>query len=325
VPGGKPLFRADFRYAARGGFREGSAYSSAGYPFILGAALKVVSQDMDDDPVGTMLACSKTLREAAPENIWRSREFLFKDAGIERRYLPVYEVFNLLPEQDLRLVIQNNLAVGIQSETLGSLFMYKSTVRTDAGASERVIPPHSFDRRRVDPLLPTIVFEDGRLNPANAAPDLRAFLRRNDEAYEELFRALRKDTLALSPDGAAIIKSIYVAMVYAPKRQAFDGFATAREPMTQIRGFAEHLARRAVDTSGAKALAASVYGSGEDLEFMARWCSSRKREAIADELKRLERTLSEGTADLEAVVIDRFAILEKARVAADADARGQKT
>jgi len=271
-----------------------------------------------------MVRCSNALLEAAPEKAWRSRVFVFRDAGMEREYLPVYELFNLLPEQDLRLVIQNNLAAGAQSETLGSLFLYRSIVRTEAGSSERVVPPHSFDRNRVDPLLPVSVFEDGRLDPSNAAPDLQAFLRRNDEAYEDLFRALRKDTLALSSNGVALIRSMYVAMVYAPKRKAFDGFVSARDPMTQIRELPDHLARRAVDTSGAKALAAAVYGSAEDLDFLARWCSTRKREAIADELKRLDSALSEGLADLEAVIIDRFSILEKARDIVAAAARGQK-
>lgn len=248
---------------------------------------------------------------------------MFRDAGIERPYLPVYELFNLLPAQDLRLVIQNNIAAGAQSESLGSLFMYKSVEKTDAGISERVEPPHSFDRRRVDPLFPATILEDGRLDPANAAPDLQAFLRRNDEAYEDLFKALRKDTLALSPDGTAIIGSIYVALVYAPKRRAFDGFVAAREPMTQIRGFAERIARRAVDTSSTRALAAAVYGSTEDLDFIARWCSSRKREAIADELKNLERALACGLVDLETAVIDRFTILEKARAAVEAESSEQ--
>lgn len=324
VLGGKPLFRADFRYAARGGFREGSAYASAGYPRIVGTSLGVHSGDLDADPVGTMVMCSQALLGTAPENTWRSRVFVFKDAGTERTYLPVYELFNLLSKQDLRLVVQNNLASGAQSETLGSLFMYRSIVRTEAGSSERVVPPHSFDRNRIDPLLPVSVFEDGRLAPSNAAPDLRAFLQSNDEAYEELFRALRKDTLALSDTGVALIRSIYVAMVYAPKRLAFDGFVSSREPMSQIREFPETIARRAVDMSGAKALAAAVYGSAEDLEFLIRWCSTRKREAIADELKRLDSALSEGIADLETVVIDRFAILEKARAIVAADTRGQK-
>jgi len=324
VLGVKPVFRADFRYAVRGAFREGSAYTGWGYPFLVGASLGVAALDTNEDPVGTMVACSRVLLEAALEEVWRSRAFMYRDAGIERTYLPVYELFNLLAEQDLRLVIQNNLAVGIQAGTLGSLFMYRSAIRTDAGMSERVLPPHSLDRRRIDPLLPGTVGEDGRLDPVHAAPDLQAFLRRNDEAYEELFQALRKDKLELSANAAAIIRSIYVALVYAPRRRAFDGFVSAREPMTQIRGFAEHTARRAVDTSGAKTLAAAVYGSGEDLEFIARWCSTRKREAIADEQKRLELALSEGVADLEAVVRDRFAILEKARAITVADTREQK-
>ncbi|OHD22246.1 MAG: hypothetical protein A2Y38_21500 [Spirochaetes bacterium GWB1_59_5] len=311
--GNKPFFRADFRYAVRGGFREGSAYTSASYPVLLSKALGIYHQAMDYDPIGAIVACSKALLRETFEDAWAPRSFLFKDVGIERSYLPVYELFNMLSEQDLRLVIQNNIAAGAQSETLGSLFMYRSAVKTDAGISERLTPSHSLDRKRVDPLLPNTIFEDGRFDPVNAAPDLQAFLRRNDEAYEDLFRALRKDTLALSEDGAAIIRSIYVAMVYAPKRSAFDGFVSAREPMTQIREFSEHLARRAVDTSGAKALAAAVYGSKEDLDFITRWCSSRKRETIADELKRLDKALSEGLADLEAVVIDRFAILEKVK------------
>lgn len=324
VLGGKPLFRADFRYAARGGFREGSAYASAGYPLIVGSSLGIALEDQEDDPLGTMLACSRAMLTAAPERVWHSRAFMFKNAALERSYLPIYELFNLLSDQDLRLVIQNSLAAGAQSETLGSLILYKSPARTDNGLRERTVPPHSFDRERVDPLLPATVFEDGRLDPVNAAPDLRAFLQRNDEAYEDLFRALRKDTLALSGTGAAIIRSIYVALVYAPKRREFDGFVSAREPMMQLRGFAEHLARRAVDTSGAKTLAAATYGSAEDLEYIARWCSSRKREAIADELKRLDLALSEGMADLESVIADRFAVLEKARAAADAAAREGK-
>ena len=318
---GAKYFRADFRYAARGAFREGNVYTSTGYPIVVAKSLGVASAGKIDDPLGTMLLCSKAMLGTAPENVWRSRVFLFKDAGIERSYLPVYELLNLLPEQDLRLVLQNNLAVGPQSDTLGSLFMYKTTVKTDSGIGERVVPPHSFDRMRVDPLLPLAVFEDNRLDPANAAPDLQAFLLRNDEAYEELFKALRKDTLALSSEGAGIVKSIYVAQVYVPKRRSFDAFVSARDPMTQIRGLPGHLARRAVDASDAQALAAAVYGSKEDLNFVARWCSRRKREAIADELKRLDRSLSEGIADLEAVIVDRFALLEKAKEAGEADAK----
>ncbi|MBN2874804.1 MAG: hypothetical protein JXM71_06895 [Spirochaetales bacterium] len=318
---GKPVFRVDFRYAARGSFREGSAYSPVGYPLVLARATGCDGSAAADDAIATMIAVSKALPGNAPDGYWAERAFRFSGAN-DRPYLPVYELLNLLSDDDARLVVQNNLVIKAPGAALGALFLFKTTLRTpDAEDRERVEPPHSLDPQRVYPMMPATVFEDGRLSAQNASANLEEFLRRNDEAYEELFQAVRRDALSLSEAGAALIRSVYVAQVYSTKRRAFDAMVTAGRPFDEFKELSEHVARRAVDTSGPETIAAAVYGSAEALAFVQRWCSTRKKQSITDELERIEATLADGTADIGALIDSRSSLLDKAATIVETERR----
>ena len=220
-----------------------------------------------------------------------------------------------------QLVIQNYLVIKAPGAALGALFLYRGPTQTPTGVRERVVAPHSFDPQRVNPFLPASVFEDGRLAAANAADSPEDFLRRNDEAYEGLFQALRRDALALSPEGGALIRSLYLRQVYSEKRRAFDASVQAGKPFDEFKMLPESIARRAVDTSGAESIAAGVYGSKEALAFVARWCSRRKQDAIAEELRRIEWSLAEGNADIGVLTTERRSLVDKAGAFLEADRR----
>jgi hypothetical protein len=266
-----------------------------------------------------MVAASEALVGEAPDSFWADRAFPFGRAR-PRPYLPVYELLNLLSEDDTRLVVQNNLVLKAPGPALGALFLYRSPAHspgTEDGG--RVEAPHSFDPQRIYPMLPGSVFEDGRLHVRNAAPDAAELLRRNDEAYEELFQALRKDAVSLTAEGAALVRSVYVAQVYSSRRQAFDALVEEGKPFKELKALPEIMARRAVDQSGAESIAAAVYGSKEALAFVSRWCSRRKQDAIAEALKRMEVAFAEGVADVGEMVDDRLAILDKVKAIVEAD------
>ncbi|HAE21634.1 MAG TPA: hypothetical protein DCG47_04830 [Spirochaetaceae bacterium] len=317
---GKPVFRADFRYAARGAFREGSAYASIRYPHILARALAFADDSNGEDALGAMLAISGALRDEAPDSYWADRAFSYP-GNRARHYLPLYELLNLLSDTDAQLVIQNYLVIKAPGAALGALFLYRGPTKTPTGVCERVVAPHSFDPQRVNPFLPASVFEDGRLAAANAADSPEDFLRRNDEAYEGLFQALRRDALSLSPEGGALIRSLYLQQVYSEKRRSFDALVQEGKPFDEFRRLPESLARRAADTSGAEAIAAGVYGSKEALAFVARWCSRRKQDAIAEELERIASSLRDGNADIGVLVRKRWSLMEKAAALLEADKR----
>jgi hypothetical protein len=317
---GKPVFRADFRYFVKGTFIEGRAYASQVYPLLLAKALGCdISNLAADDPIAAMLLASRSMIEAAPGRIWSGRCFTGGASGHERKFMPVYELFNILSDTDLRLVIQNHVAVKIRGPNLGALFMYRRTVRTDTGTMERVVNPHSFDHDRVDPLFPESVFADGWLDPAHAAMGEDDFIERNEAVIDDLFKAINKDTLSLSSDGKACIRDLYVSLLYPARRSRLDAMIKEGRPMDELRQLPEAIARRAVDASGARVLAALAYGSEPALAFITPWCSRRKQEAIEDETRRLESLLKEGRAEIDGVLADRMAILDKAQSFMQAD------
>ncbi len=314
----KAVLRLDFRYWVRGAYREGSTYSGTSYPHIAAQALGCTPPAARDDAIGALLAGSRAMIDAAPESYWLERAFSFAGSKV-RHYLPVYELLNLLSDDDTRLVVQNNLVIKAPGASLGALFMYRKNLQSPEGAREYIVPPHSLDTQRVYPLFPESVFEDRRLEPATAAADLDDFLHRNDEAYEELFQAVRRDALSLSAEGTALIRSVYVAQVYSQRRRAFDTLVAAGKPFDEFKEFPERIARRSVDTNGAEPIAAAVYGSKEALAFVARWCSRRKQESIGEELKRIKTSLAEGVADLDALIANRLVLLEKAKAFVEAE------
>ncbi len=314
----KPVFRADFRYAARGAFREGSVYASVRSPLALARALAGADEANALDPIGTMVSLSAALRREAPDGYWAARAFTYPALrGVP--YLPVYELLNMLSDRDAQLVIQNHLVIKTPGAMLGSIFLYRGRSKAAEGTRERVEAPHSFDHLRIYPYLPASVFTEGRLSAANAAEGLEEFLRRNDEAYEGLFQALRRDTLSLSPEGSELIRSVYLSQVYGAKRQAFDALVKEGKPFDELKRLPESIARRAVDASGADAIAAGVYGSEEALAYLARWCSRRKQDAIAEGLERIASTLNDGSADIGAIMADREALADKAAAILEAD------
>ncbi len=316
----KPVFRADFRYAARGAFREGSAYASLRYPRVLARALAGADEANELDPIGSMVSLSAALRREAPDSYWAARAFKYPALRAEP-YLPVYELLNMLSDRDAQLVIQNHLVIKTPGAMLGSLFLYRGRAKAAEGIRERVEAPHSFDHLRIYPYLPASVFTEGRLSAANAAEGLEDFLRRNDDAYEGLFQALRRDALALSPEGSELIRSVYLSQVYSAKRQALDALVKEGKPFDELKRLPESIARRAVDLSGAEAIASSVYGSEEALAYVARWCSRRKQAAIAESLERIASTLRDGSADIGAIIADRGALTAKAAAILEADRR----
>jgi hypothetical protein len=317
---GKALFRADFRYAARGAFREGSAYSSLKYPLALARALAAGRATDADDAIAAMVAASAAMRKAAPDSYWAARAFKYPSIRTGA-YVPVYELLNLLSDIDVQRVIQNNLVLKFPGAALGALFLYRGSIQTPSGVRERVEAPHSFDPQRIYPYLPASVLEDARLTAANAADSLEDFLQRNDEAYEGLFQALRRDALSLSPDGSTLIRSLYLSQVYGAKRLAFDALVREGKPFDEFMRLPEALARRTIDTSGAETIAAGVYGSKEASAFVARWCSRRKQDAIAEELERIASSLNSGIADLGALIRGRGALMDKAEALRQADRR----
>ncbi len=309
---GKNAFRVDFRYAARGAFRAGRAVSAAGYPLILARALGAGTDGLEADPLGALAAASRALLAGGAEAAWRDRVFRFPAAPGGREYLPLYDCLNLLSDADLRLVVQNRLLAKAPGPALGALFAYRTAAIGDPEGAGKVVPAQSLDRERLDPLLPEAVFREGRLDPDNASPDVDDFLRRNDAAYEDLFRASRGGALALSARGNELVGGLYVVLVYAARRRAFDELVRSGRPGTDLAGMPERIYRRAVDSSGVRALAAAAYGSPETLAAVSKWCSKAKRGELARELERIEASLAAGIADLDGLVEERLALAVRA-------------
>lgn len=365
---GKSALRLDFRYAARGAFRRGSAFTSPGYAEILAGALGPGHgrasaggrlQDLPArsespagaDPIGALLSASESILARNPASLIASRSFSFGLPEGPLSYLPLYECLNLLSDADLRLVVQNRLVPKAQGGSFGALFSYREAepsappagatgtaarpsrpapgaapeakAAPEAGAPppSRVVGPESLDRERLYPLLPEAVLEEGRLDPEHAAADARDFLARNDAAYEDLFRATRSGSLALSERGAALARELYLSMVYGPKRRGFEAFLRESRPVQELAGLPERIARRAVDLSGARSLAAAVFGDPGDLAYVAKWCSKGKRAEIEDEQRRVAAALDEGLADLEALKAERGALLAKAKAVMEEERR----
>lgn len=341
---GKNVLRIDFRYYVRGLPREGSAYTtvnflpqlvtvlSAGFPAPESGTpetqVPAAAETTADGNASSMRNASAVLLRAGLEPVWRARAFRppafpapRTDDGTPQagqpaaapppseRLLPLYELFNLLSDNDLRLVVQNNLVVKAPGSALGGLFMYRD--------GEKVVPPHSFDSVRVSPCFPPAVFEDRRLAPENAALDYDDFVSRNDQALEQLFQSILKDTLTLSEAGAALIRSVYIGQIFLRKRAVLDRAVVAGQPFTELKELKERAARRAVDLSGPEALAAFVYGSSEALSYIRRWCSKRKQESILDELAAVEISLETGVADVDTLMARRESVISKARKAAE--------
>ncbi len=315
---GRSVFRVDFRWLARGKPGDGVAFCATGLPALLRAGLEsaeargAVAEPEPAgaaDPIAAMAAASALLARTLGDRAWSSRGFGFDTADGRRVHLPLYELFNLLSDGDLRLVIQNHLAARVRGGRFGALFLY---ARTDASGERRVAAPLSWDHGRNDPLFPAAVLEDGWLDASNAAPDADAFLRNNDEACGSLAAAMRSGRLELSPAGAALVRAVYLGQARARKREEFDALVRADSPMSSLAACPERIFRRAVDASGSRALAAAVYGSPAGRARVERWCSSRKRADLASDLAWLERCLGDGSADLDALVAERMALAAKA-------------
>ncbi|MBL8968897.1 MAG: hypothetical protein JNG85_17975 [Spirochaetaceae bacterium] len=318
---GRSAFLVDFRYAARGVFRRGCAVSAPGYPLVLARALGAETAGLEADPIGALAAASRALLAGGTEAAWGERVFRFAAPSGGREYLPLYDCFNLLSDADLRLVVQNRLLAKAPGPALGALFAYRTRADGDPEGAEKVVPAQSLDRSRLDPLLPEAVFREGRLDPGNAASDVDDFLRRNDAAYEDLFRAARGGSLALSARGSELVRGLYVALVYAARRRAFDELVRSGRPGTDLAGMPERVFRRAVDSSGARGLAAAAYGSPETLATVSKWCSRAKREELARELERIEASLAAGIADLDGLAEERLALAARAEALLEEERR----
>ena len=318
---GKALLRADFRYAVRGVFRKAEAYCSISFAQFLARACG--DEQTYPGPLEALAAASRALETSAskPGAPWKKHSFTYPSASGPRPYLPLFEFFNLLSDEDLKRVIQNRLVVKAVGPALGALFMYRAMVKTEKGDAERILAPFSFDRARADPLFPASVFEEGRLDPANAASGIDDFLSRNDAAYTDLYEAHRKGSLALGERGVALLKALYVESVFPGRRAPLDALVKAGKPLSELFALPERLARRTVDASGARVLAAAIYGSKEQLALVSKWCSKGKRTEIAGELERLEEGLREGILDVEATLKTRLSILEIAEKMAEAERR----
>ncbi|HAP43317.1 MAG TPA: hypothetical protein DCQ73_04295 [Spirochaetaceae bacterium] len=335
--------RADFVYAIRGQFRPASVFCASTYLFSLARALGCPNPIRPDDPLSALAAASAAWLGASCRPTWLSRRLPFISAAGARIYLPVYELFNLLSLADLRLVIQNALVPQLRGPDLGALFLYRQRPGTPsgqptanaaatraarpagtAGTAERMMYPLSFDHRRNDSLFPPTVFQDGRLDPATAAPDATDFLQRNDQAYRLLFLALYSGRLALSPAGAALIRDIHAAVIQEPAQQRLEVALTSGQPLAALVKLPERVARRAVELSDARLLASLAHGSPPVLAFVSRWCSRRKQAAMADAGRLLERALADGTADSDQLLADRVAILDQARAVMATERRDQE-
>lgn len=316
----KPVMRVDFRYLVKSAYREGRAYTSQSYPAMVAKALGCdPSVVLVEDPIDALSLASRFILDGSLAGIWTKRCFKYREADRILTTLPIYELCNMLCDNDLRLVVQNYLSVKIRGPRLGALFTYKHRVKTDAGEREQIVHPHSYDHERLNPLFPESVLSDGWLDPVHAASNLDDFITRNEAALDDLFKSVTRDTLSLSGDGARLVRSIYVTLIYPGKRSRLDAMIREGYPMQELRTVPERIARRAVDTSGARILAAMVYGSQEALAYISRWCSRRKQEAINEETRRLEVLLKDGLADIDAVLADRTAILDKAQSLLEAD------
>lgn len=309
---GKSSLAYEFSYSVRGVFREGRAYTSFMYPNMLLKAFGLDVSSFTNDPIRALSSASSFLTKNNLETIWSSRMFKYKTLSGERLYLPVYELFNILKDLDLRLILQNNILPKLNGISITELLLYIENQKTEQGFVRRAISPHSFDEKRLSPLFPLLVLEEGLLNAKNASENVESFLALNDIVYENLFKATKNGSLELSPLSIRLIQDIYLKLVFSEKRKRFDKYILDGDRLAEIFALKENIIHRTVDTSSAKSLAALLYGRKDYLAHVIKYCSKRKKDEIAEEMKRIETGLEEGFLNFDLITRERQDLWQKA-------------
>lgn len=234
-------------------------------------------------------------------------------------FVPIFEFLNSVSAEEYLRIVQGFLFRHCRKGDLVKLLFYRKTVQGPDGAPKRVVVrPHGLDFARLLAALPADL--SGRvgdqIREGVSSPTTDDFLKRNEDAYAAALGEYRQGALDLSRPSAAALEYLHARYVYAEKRKRLDAMIETDFPMAALRVLPAAAARRAVDLSDYRLLAASLIGGERNAAEIFRWCSKRKAENVKEEARRVNALLSEGNIDPDELCAQRTRLAKKAADAA---------
>jgi len=230
-------------------------------------------------------------------------------------FVPFFEFLGLLSEDEFPRVVQGFFFRHCQKSELVKLLFYRKTVTSADGAPKRVvIRPHGLDFPRLLAALPTSLAQrvSEQVKAGVSSPTTDDFLKRNEDAYTAALGEYRQGTLELGKPAAAALEYLFSRYVYSEKRKRLDAMIEKDFPMSALRAAPSFAARRAIDLSDFRVIAASLVGREQNATEIERWCSKRKMENVKEETRRLNALLDQSVADPDALCLLRSKLAKKA-------------